>query len=101
MGGCLVMPLMCHGSKVGVFDISIIDISTLFENIDIDIDIDKVTLENIDIDIDIDKDILENIDIDIDKGIPENIDINIDIDKDILGKKSIFFSRNESFFMLF
>ena len=41
-----------------------IDISTRFENIDIDIDIDKVILEN------------------------------IDIDKDILGKKSIFFSRN-------
>ena len=56
-------------------------------------------LENIDKDIfkniDIDKDILENID--IDKGILENIDI----DKDILGKKSIFFSKNESFFMLF
>ena len=76
-------------------------ISTLFENIDIDIDIDKVTLENIDIDID--KDILENIDIDIDidKGILENIDIDIDIDKDILGKKSIFFSRNESFSCFF
>ena len=60
-------------------------------------------LENIDIDSDIDKDIPENIDIDIDidKGIFENIDIDIDIDKDILGKKSIFFSRNESFFMLF
>ena len=53
---------------------SIIDISTRFENIDID------------------KDILENIDIDIDKVILENIDI--DIDKDIFGKKSIFFSRN-------
>ena len=53
--------------------------------------------------IDIDMAILENIDIviDIDKVILENIDIDIDIDKDILGKKSIFFSRNWSFFMLF
>ena len=66
--------------------ISIIDISTLFENIDIDIDmtileyidIDKAVLENIDID----KDIFENID--IDKDILENIDIDIDIDKGIL-----------------
>ena len=45
-------------------------------NIDIDIDIDKEVLENIDIDIDIDKEILENIDIDIDKEISENIDID-------------------------
>ena len=37
----------------------------IFENIDIDIDIDKAILENIDID----KAILKNIDIDIDKGI--------------------------------
>ena len=36
----------------------------IFENIDIDIDIDMVILENIDIDIDIDKAILQNIDID-------------------------------------
>ena len=87
--------MLCENERyvqwdIGVFDISIlaisiIDILTRFENIDID----KVTLENMDIDIDIDKVILEN------------IDINIDIDKDILGKKSIFFSRNLSFFMLF
>merc|ERR1711928_23844 len=35
--------------------ISIVDISTLLKNIDIDIDIDKAILKNIDIDIDIDK----------------------------------------------
>merc|ERR1712036_117528 len=60
--------------------ISIVDISANFNNIGIDIDIDKEMLENIDIDIDIDKDILENIDIDIDidKEILENIDIDID-----------------------
>ena len=45
--------------------ISIVDISSNFKNIGIDIDIDKEILENIDIDFDIDKDILENIDIDI------------------------------------
>ena len=70
----------------------------IFENIDIDIDIDKANLKNIDIDIDkeilvnidididIDKEVLENIDIDIDidKEILENIDIDIDIDKEIL-----------------
>ena len=69
--------------------------STLFENIDID----KDTLENIDID----KDALLNIDTDINinQGILENIDIDIDIDKDILGKKSIFFSKNESFSCFF
>ena len=73
--------------------ISIIDITTLFKNIDID----KATLEDIDINIekaihkniDIDKNILENIY--IDKGILENI--NIDIDKDISGKKFHFFSK--------
>ena len=69
------------------------------KNIDIYIDIDMASPENINID----KDILQNIniDIDIDKGILENIDIDIDIDKDILGKKSIFFSRNESFSCFF
>ena len=36
----------------------------IWENIDIDIDIDMVILENIDIDIDIDKAMLQNIDID-------------------------------------
>ena len=46
------------------YEISIVDISTLLKNIDIDIDIDMVILENIDIDIDIDKAILQNIDID-------------------------------------
>ena len=46
------------------YRISIVDISTLLKNINIDIE--KEILENIDIDIDIDKDILENIDIDID-----------------------------------
>ena len=68
------------------YRISIVDISTLLKNIDIDIDIDMVIFENIDIDID--KESLENIDIniDIDKDILENIDIdkeileNIDID---------------------
>ena len=56
----------------------------IFENIDIDIDIDKANLKNIDIDIDIDKKVVENIDIDIDidKEILENIDIDIDIDID-------------------
>ena len=54
----------------------------IFENVDIDIDINKANLKNIDIDkevlenIDIDKEILENIDIDIDKEILENIDID-------------------------
>merc|ERR1712083_869044 len=68
------------------YRISIVDISTLLENIDIDIDIDKNILENIDIDIDIDKEILQNIDIDIDidKDILENIDIVIDIDKGVI-----------------
>ena len=47
-----------------------VDISTLLKNID------NVIFENIDIDIDIDKVILENIDIDIDKAILQNIDIN-------------------------
>ena len=55
----------------------LIDIPTIFENIDIDKDIlediDRETIENIDID----KDILGN----IDKGILENIYINIHIDK--------------------
>merc|ERR1712239_56961 len=46
------------------YEISIVDISTLLKNIDIDIDIDMENLENIDIDIDIDKAILQNIDID-------------------------------------
>ena len=44
--------------------ISIVDISSNFKNIGIDIDIDKEILENIDIDINIDKEIWENIDID-------------------------------------
>ena len=44
------------------YDISIVDISTLLKNIDIDIDM--VIFENIGIDIDIDKVILKNIDID-------------------------------------
>ena len=56
----------------------------IFENIDIDIDINNANLKNIDIDkeilvnidIDIDKEVLENIDIDIDKEIWENIDID-------------------------
>ena len=66
----------------------------IFENIDIDIEIDKANLKNINIDIDkeilvnididIDKEVLENIDIDIDKGILENIDIEINIDKGII-----------------
>ena len=34
------------------YDISIVDISTLLKNIDIDINIDMVIFENIDIDID-------------------------------------------------
>ena len=53
---------------VAMFDISIsiVDISTLLKNIDIDMVI------------------FENIDIDIDKAILENIDIKIDIDKTIL-----------------
>ena len=50
-----------------------LSISTLFENIDIDIDIDMTILENID----------------IDKAILENIDIGIDIDIDIFLKISI------------
>ena len=58
--------------------ISIVDISTLFKNIDID----KAFLKNIGIDID--KEFLENIDIDIDKDILENIDIDIDIDKGVI-----------------
>ena len=48
----------------------IIDISTLFENNVIGIDIDKA--------------FLKNIDIDIDKDFLRNIDIDIDIDKDLL-----------------
>ena len=56
----------------------------IFENIDIDIDIDKANLKNIDIDIDIDKEVVENIDIDIDKEILENIDIEINIEKGII-----------------
>ena len=60
----------------------------IFENIDIDIDIDKKFLRNIDIDIDIDKKCLRNIDIDI------------DIDKEIL-KISIFKEdlNNTSFYI--
>ena len=64
------------------YEISIVDISTLLKNINIDIDIDKDNLENIDIDIDIDKSILENID--IDKDNLRNIVIDIDSDKDYL-----------------
>ena len=68
--------------KVSIYryEISIVDISTLLKNIDID----KDNLENIDINID--KTILENIDIgiDIDKDNLGNIVINIDIDKDYL-----------------
>ena len=52
----------------------------------IDIDIDMVIFENIDIDIEIDKANLKNIDIDIDKEILVNIDIDIDIDKEVLEK---------------
>ena len=71
------------------YEISIVDISTLLKNIDIDIDM--VIFENIDIDIDkanlknidIDKENLVNIDIDIDKEVLENINIDIDIDKEI------------------
>ena len=61
--------------------ISIVDVSTLLKNINIDIDIDEDNLENIDINID--RAILENIDIaiDINKDNLENIDIN----KDYLG----------------
>ena len=51
------------------YDISIVDITTLLKNIDIDINIDMVIFENIDIDIDIDKANLKNID--IDKAIPK------------------------------
>ena len=50
----------------------------IFENIDIDINIDKAIMENIDID----KAILKNID--IDRKSLRNIDIDIDIDKSIL-----------------
>ena len=53
------------------YRISIVDISPLLNNIDVDID--KGILENIDID----KAILENID--IDKEILENIDIDKEI----------------------
>ena len=52
------------------YRISIVNISTLLKNIDIDM----VIFENVDIDID--KAILENIDIDIDKAILKNIDID-------------------------
>ena len=52
--------------------ISIVDISANLKNIDTD----KEIFENIDIDIDIDKEVLENINIDIDKEILENIDID-------------------------
>ena len=51
-------------------------ISTLFKNIDIDID--KAILENIHINMDINNDILKDINIDIDKDILENIDVDID-----------------------
>ena len=74
------------------YEISIVDISTLLKNIDIDKDnlenidiyIEKTILENIAIDIN--KDYLENIDIDIDKYILKNINIY----KDNLGKRIIF-----------
>ena len=61
---CLFMQALA----IALFDISIsiVDISTLLKNIDIDIDM--VIFENID----------------IDKAILENIDIKIDIDKAIL-----------------
>ena len=77
---------MCH---LGVFNISIIDISTLFENINIkkdileniSIDIEKDILGNMDKaileNVNIDKDIFENIDINIDKVILENVNIHI------------------------
>ena len=64
------------------YEISIVDISTLLKNIDIDINIDMVIFENIDIDIDIDKAILKNIDndINIDKAIPKiSISLSISI----------------------
>ena len=61
------MPPKTSGVRHSDKPIKIIDISTHFENIDID----KVTLENIDIDINIDKHIHRNID--IDKDILENI----------------------------
>ena len=56
---------------IGVFDISIVDISTLLKNIDIDM----VVLENIDIAIDISQNCL--IDIDIFQNCPFDIDIDI------------------------
>ena len=64
------------------YEISIVDISTLLKDIDINIDSDKDYLENIDIDIDIDKNNLEK------------IDINIDIDRDIFWVQNPFFSAD-------
>ena len=48
----------------------------IFDNIDIDIDINKAILKNIYIDIDINKAILKNINIDIDKKSWRSIDID-------------------------
>ena len=53
------------------YRISIVDISTLLKNIDIDSDVNMVIFENINID----TEILENID--IDKAILKNIDIDM------------------------
>ena len=70
---------------------SIVDISTLLKNIDID----KDNLENIDIDID--KDYLENID--IDKNISKIL-ISISI-RTFWVNKIIFFQQISDFLMLF
>ena len=72
------------GGQLGI-QLGVFDISTSFENINIDIDIDKDILDNIDIDIDIDKGIFKN----------------IDIDKDVLGKKSIFSAEMRVFSCFF
>ena len=99
--------------SIHLYEISIVYISTLLKNIDINInkdnieniDIDKTILKDIDsaididkdnlgnIDINIDKAYLENIDIDIDKNILKNIYINIDIYNEIFGEKIYLFQQ--------
>merc|ERR1712062_337964 len=63
---------------MGRYEISIVDISTLLKNIDIDIDIDMAILKNIDIDIDIDK-VIPKISISISISIRQFCKISISI----------------------
>ena len=97
----MITVILLLSIHLGHCQISIIDTSTLFENIAIYIYIDKDILKNIDIDIDIDKDILENIDIDIDNGILEKISISRSIWIRTFWVKDPFVSAESRFFHAF